>query len=97
MFSRWATALRTWVDAGVVKTSMKTTPKLSNRGITCMFVGYDVKYTDRVYHMWNPETNIIHVSIDVTWLKHMYYKNVLPEPDTATRITMGLTLGIPRL
>ena len=48
MLPRWATALRTWGEAGVMKIKTKTTPKLANRGITCMFVVYSVNYTDGV-------------------------------------------------
>eukprot|EP00957_Ditylum_brightwellii_P099667 7592037-Ditylum_brightwellii.AAC.1 len=33
---RWVHALRTWGEAGVVKTKTKTTPKMNPRGITCM-------------------------------------------------------------
>ena len=30
--------LRTWGEAGVVKTKVNGTPKLSNRGVVCIFV-----------------------------------------------------------
>eukprot|EP00957_Ditylum_brightwellii_P149106 11353963-Ditylum_brightwellii.AAC.1 len=42
----WARALRTWGEAGVVKTKTKTTPKLKQRGVTCMLVGYAVNHSD---------------------------------------------------
>ena len=71
---RWSQALRTWGEAGVVKTKTKTTPKMNQRGITCMMVGYAVNHSDGVYRMWNPSSNRIIISRDVTWLKRMYYQ-----------------------
>ena len=70
---QWTKALRTWGKAGVVKLKSKTTPKMANRGIMCMFVGYCKSHAENVYCMWNPETNNVHESRDVTWLKRMYF------------------------
>ena len=55
MLPRWATELRTREEAGVVKIKTKTTPKLSNKGITCMFIGYVVNHTYIVYRIWKPK------------------------------------------
>ena len=57
----------------MVKVKTKTTPKLANRGITCMFTGYTNMHALGVYQMWDPVTNRVHVSCDVVWLKRMYY------------------------
>ena len=73
MLPRWATALRNWGEAGVVKTKTKTTPQIAYRSITCMFVGYSVNHTDLLYRIWNPKSNCIRVSIYVNWIKYMYY------------------------
>ena len=54
-----------------------------------MFLGYYINHTDGVYRLCNPKKNRIRVRRDVTWLKHMYYENVLPEPDIITGITNG--------
>ena len=43
--------LRTWGEAGVVKTKTDTTPKLYDRGVTCMFVGYAINHGVGVYRM----------------------------------------------
>ena len=31
--------LISWVEAGIVKTRKKSTPKIGDQGVTCMFVG----------------------------------------------------------
>ena len=71
---QWSKALRTLKEAGVVKVKTKTTPKLANRGVTCMFTGYANAHTSGVYQMWDPVTNRVHVSCNVVWLKRMYYR-----------------------
>jgi hypothetical protein len=83
----WAKALRTWGEAGVVKIKTNTTPKLANKGITCMFVGYAINHADGVYRMWHPKTNKVRITRDVTWLMRMYYaaQENLPE------ITVGIS------
>ena len=78
---KFTAALRTWGEAGVVKVKTKTSPKMVNRGTTCMFVGYAVNHSDGVYRIWNSDTNRILISRDVVWLKRMFYQkdDVLPE------------------
>ena len=75
---RWTRALRTWGEAGVVKTATKTTAKGKPRGIACMFVGYALGHAAGVYRMWNPKTNRVLETRDVTWLKKMYYRKPHP-------------------
>jgi hypothetical protein len=36
---KWMKFLRTWGEAGTVKVKTKTTPKLADRGVHCMFIG----------------------------------------------------------
>eukprot|EP00957_Ditylum_brightwellii_P142225 10835610-Ditylum_brightwellii.AAC.1 len=36
--------LRPWDEAGTIKTHKKTRPKISNRELTCMVVGYDIMH-----------------------------------------------------
>ena len=50
---------RTWVEAVVIKMRTKTTTKISDRGVTCMMVEYNVNLEADVYCMWNLTTNII--------------------------------------
>ena len=66
--------LHTWGEAGVFKVKTKTIPKLANRGVTCMFMGYANAHVSDVYRMWDPVTNRVHVSCNVVWLKRMYYR-----------------------
>ena len=86
---QWTKALRTWGEAGVFKLKSKTTQKMANRGITCMFVGYCKSHAENVYRMWNPTTNNVHELQDVTWLKRMY---CCQEP-TMLEISTGVPSG----
>ena len=78
---KWDKSLRTWGEAGVVTKKSKQYPKLKNRGVTCMLVGYTENHTEDVYRMWNPVTGQILTSRDVTWLQRMYYRwqPIVPE------------------
>ena len=66
--------LRIWGEAGVVKTRTVKTSKLQDRGVTMMFVGYNLNMGSDVYRMWNEETKRIHYTRDITWL-NVYYNN----------------------
>ena len=70
----FAKHLRIWGEAGTVKTKTKTTPKLKDRGITCMFVGYAGQHAGDCYEMLNWETKRIIETRDVTWLNRMYFE-----------------------
>ena len=61
----WVGYLRTWGEAGVVKLKTKTTAKLVQNRVTCMFVGYAMSHEGNVYRMWDPITRGIHVSRDI--------------------------------
>ena len=56
---KFARHLRTWGEAGVVKTKDKMTAKLEDRGLCCMFVGYSLHHEGDVYRMWHGKTNRI--------------------------------------
>ena len=64
-FPKFALMLRTWGEAGVVKLKTSTSPKMNNKGTTCMFVGYAKDRSNDSYLMWNVESNFVHVSRDV--------------------------------
>jgi hypothetical protein len=51
--------LKIFGEVGVVTTKDKIQPKLSNRGKTCMFVGYTEHHSRDVYSMPNLTTNAI--------------------------------------
>jgi hypothetical protein len=53
--------LRTWGEAGTVKVKTKTTPKLEDCRVQCIFVGYALGRTGDTYRMWDPKTGGIHV------------------------------------
>jgi Reverse transcriptase (RNA-dependent DNA polymerase)/Zinc knuckle len=69
----FANHLRTWGEAGVVTLTSNMQPKLRDRGLNCMFVGYATDHAGDVYYMWNPKTNGVHVTRDIVWLKRMFY------------------------
>ena len=77
----FAKYLRTWGEAGTVKTRRVTTSKIEERGTTCMLVGYAINHDSGVYRMWNETTNRVIVSRDVIWLKRMYFLQPTVVPD----------------
>jgi hypothetical protein len=70
--------LRTWGKVGTAKIKTNATPKIGDRGIQCMFVGYSLDHTADCYEMWNPATSRVHQTRDVIWLNRMYYNRVEP-------------------
>ena len=59
----FASELCMWRKAGVVKERTKSTLKIGDRGVTCMFVRYKTNYGNNIYMMWNPNTNKIHNTV----------------------------------
>jgi hypothetical protein len=59
--------LKTFGEVGVVTTKERIQAKLSNRGTTCMFVGYTEHHSRDVYRMINLTTNSIINSQDIIW------------------------------
>jgi hypothetical protein len=53
---KFARHLRTWGEVGTVKTKSLATPKLADRGLQCMFVGYALDHSGDCYRMWDPNT-----------------------------------------
>ena len=66
--------LRTIGEAGTVKITTNTTPKLQDRGIHCIFVGYALNHPEGCYQMYDPATHRVRQSRDVVWLHRMFYK-----------------------
>ena len=52
-------------------------PKIVDRGVTCMFVGYKTNSGDDLYRMWNPDTNRNYNTHDAILLKMMFYHEKL--------------------
>lgn len=81
---RFTKKLRKWGEAGVVKTKILKTPKIGDRGVTCMFVGYNTDSGDDVYRMWNPDTKRLLRTRDIRWLGRMFY-----EPNNLNEVREG--------
>ena len=71
--------LRTWGEAGTVKIKNFGTPKMGDRGLTCMFVGYASDHSGDCYEMLNLNTRRILQTRDVIWLGKMYYSKMKTE------------------
>ena len=74
MNPKFAKYLRLWGEAGTVKTKTTTTPKVKDRGVPCMMIGYALEHPGDTYRMWNPDTNGVYQSRHVIWMKRMYYQ-----------------------
>ena len=70
----FATKLRSWGEAGVVKTRSWPTPKSTEIVTVCMTVGYNQGTGVNGYLMWHPVINRVHQTRDTIWLKKMYHK-----------------------
>jgi hypothetical protein len=72
----FAKFLRTWGEAGTVTIkSRKFQPKEKGRGVTCLMVGYSPDHSAGTYRMFDPNTNGIHITRDVTWLRRKFYQD----------------------
>ena len=90
---RWVSYLRTWGEAGVVKLKTKTTAKLVQNGVTCMFVGYALSHEGNVYIMLDPSTRGIHVSRDIIWLKRTFFENNCPQEQYIGKNLLTIEVG----
>jgi hypothetical protein len=74
--------LRTWGEAGTVTIKNRIMhPKSADRAVTCMFIGYSRQHPSGTYRIWNPVTNGVHTTRDVTWLHRTYFPSSKPERD----------------
>jgi transposase InsO family protein len=64
--------LKMFGEVGEVNTTERIQAKLSNRGTTCMFVGYTEHHSRDVYRILNLATNSIINSQDIIWLNKTY-------------------------
>jgi len=58
-----------------------TKAKLEDRGKVCMYIGYAENHTNGVHRFWNPRTNGVLTSRNVTWLG-MNYKEWMKQKET---------------
>jgi hypothetical protein len=82
----YANHLRMWGEAGTVKLKTIATPKIADRGVQCMFVGYALDHAGDVYRMWDPNTSRVHTTRDVIWLRRMFYEKPLQNGEIAAPI-----------
>jgi hypothetical protein len=68
---KFADHLRTWGEAGSIKTRVRGTPKIAHPGTQCMMVGYSTDHAGDCYQMWDPLTGNVHDTRDVTWMHRM--------------------------
>ena len=93
---KFAKHLRTWGEAGTVKTRKVTTSKLEDRGTTCMLVGYALNHDAGVYRMFNPETDRVIISRDIIWLRRMFFEqqqgpqNIIVGPTFTNEVWEGV-------
>jgi hypothetical protein len=78
---KFAMSLRTWGEAGTVKLKTLATPKIADRGVQCMFIGYADHHDGDCYRMWDPRTQRVHVTRDVIWLKRMFFEKPIERHD----------------
>ena len=83
--------MRKWGEAGIVKIRTKTTPKMDDRGITCMFVGYPDNHSGDAYEMLNWNTKRVLVTRDIIWLNRMYFTD--QEQDNTDVVDDGYEAG----
>jgi hypothetical protein len=65
---KFAQHLRTWGEAGTVRTKMKTSSTIADRGVQGMFIGYAKDHEGDCYQVWNPKTEGVHTTRDIVWL-----------------------------
>ncbi len=70
---RFVKYLKQWGEAGVVKLNNSMTPKIYDRGMTCMLVGYSNIHAGDTYRMWDPNSQQVHLSSNVVWNGKMYF------------------------
>ena len=75
----FVTHVKKWGMAGTVKIKNINTPKLGDRGITCMFVGYATNHSGDCYEMLNMSTRRVIQTRDVIWLGRMYFDKERPD------------------
>jgi hypothetical protein len=84
---KFTNSLCVWGEAGTVKIKTDKTPKLANRGVQFVFVGYALGHLGDTYRMWNPVADGVHQTRDVIWLWQMYCEPVvLPSKKIVTRL-----------
>ena len=61
-------------EAGTVKFKMDTTPKLEDRGVHCIFVGYSLTHPADCFWIYDRKPQTLCVSGNIVWLHRMFYQ-----------------------
>jgi hypothetical protein len=80
--------LRTFGEAGIVKD--KKDGKVSDRGITMMFVGYANSHAGYCYRMYNPVTSRVCKTRDIIWCECMYFTS-----ENCDKTMLSLVIAVP--
>jgi hypothetical protein len=80
---KWVKHMRILGESGTVNVKTDTTPKIADRGLQCMLVGYSKDHDGDCYEMWYPKTSRIYTPRDVIWLERMYYSEDKMEREAA--------------
>jgi hypothetical protein len=90
--------LKIFGEVGVVTTKERIQAKLSNRGTTCMFVGYTEHHSRDVYRMLNLTTNSIINFRDIIWLNKTYreWKDNEAKISNVEDDTIELPIGVDK-
>jgi hypothetical protein len=89
---KWINNIKTLGEAGTVTITSKINKKLADKGVTCMFVGFDENHAGDCYKMWNEDNNTYYLTRDVVFLHRMYYE----KPSRILEITVEpMTVSIP--
>jgi hypothetical protein len=70
---KFALKLKIWGEAGIVTLKTVGTPKVADRGVTCMMAGYATDHDGDCYRMYDDQTKRIHKTRDIKWLGRMYF------------------------
>ena len=81
---KFAKHLHNWGETGTVKVKTVGKPKVADRGVQCMFIGYALNHDGDCYKMWDPKTGGVHETRDVIWLKRFFFSEPINEDEFAT-------------
>ena len=87
--------LKTWGEAGTVTIKTKVFPKLEDRGVHCLFVGYALDHPNDTYRMYDPKTRGVRVTRDITWLRRMFYQR--RQEDEELEVEDDLVMESPQI
>ena len=102
LIPRYANHLCTCGEVGKFNIKTTGTPKVEDRGIAMMFVGYAMEHEGGVYRMYNPKAKRLVTTRDIIWLSSMWYTesqdlDLTMEPSIVMEIYSHLELLLPPL